>query len=65
MMLPPGVNSKLKDADPLVKAETYKSCGLLSSIEVSKRIKKAKWDKARVEERAEQLLAWARVQWKD
>jgi Protein of unknown function (DUF1524) len=49
MMLPPGVNSKLKDLDPAKKAEAYKTCGLLASIEVAKLIGKHRWDKAAVE----------------
>jgi hypothetical protein len=65
MMLPPGVNSKLKDKDPTIKAEAYRTCGLLESIAVSDRIKKRKWDKTAVEKRAEEILAWARTQWKD
>lgn len=65
MMLPPGVNSKLRDDDPSSKAETYRTCGLLSSIEVAKLIGKRKWDKAMVDKRAHMLLAWARTQWKD
>jgi hypothetical protein len=65
MMLPPGINSKLKDKDPTLKAETYRTSGLLSSIDVANRIKKAKWDKGAVEKRAQQIIAWARGQWKD
>ena len=52
MMLPPGVNSKLKDKDPTIKAEAYRTCGLLESVAVANRIKKRKWDKAAVEKRA-------------
>ncbi len=65
MMLPPGINSKLKDKDPSIKAETYRTSGLLSSIDVANRIKKAKWDRGAVEKRAQQIIAWARGQWKD
>ncbi len=65
MMLPPGVNSKLKDLDPAKKAEAYNSCGLLSSIEVAKLIKNRRWDKAAVGDRTAKLLGWAKIQWKD
>jgi Protein of unknown function (DUF1524) len=65
MMLPPGVNSKLGDNDPKLKAETYESCGLLSSIEVAKLLKKEKWNKTTVDRRADKLLSWAKTQWKD
>jgi len=65
MMLPPGVNSKLQDKDPRFKAETYESCGLLSSIEVSKLLKNENWSKSAVEARGKRLLQWAKTQWKD
>lgn len=65
MMLPPGINSKLKDKDPADKADTYQTCGLLESIEVANRIKKRNWDKAAIEKRAGEILAWSRKQWKD
>jgi hypothetical protein len=65
MMLPPGVNSSLKDKDPAKKAETYRTCGLLASVEVAKMIEDGRWDKAAVDARASKLLAWAKTQWKD
>ena len=65
MMLPPGVNSKLKDKDPKLKAETYESCGLLSSIEVAKLLKNENWSKSAVEARGKKLIQWAKTQWKD
>jgi hypothetical protein len=65
MMLPPGVNSRLKGNDPEKKAETYKTCGLLSSIEVAKLIEKDGWNKPAVDARAQKLLAWAKTQWID
>ena len=65
MMLPPGVNSRLQDSDPAVKAKTYRTCGLLSSSEVAKLIEEGTWNKASVEARANALLTWARTEWKD
>ena len=65
MMLPPGVNSKLKDKDPSKKVDTYRSCGLLSSIHVAELIKKGRWGKSAAEARAQTLLEWARTRWKD
>jgi Protein of unknown function DUF262/Protein of unknown function (DUF1524) len=65
MMLPIGVNAKLQDLDPAKKAETYKTCGLLSAIEVAKLIEKDRWDKGAVEARAAELLDWAKTHWKD
>ena len=65
MMLPPGVNSKLQDLDPAEKAKTYRTCGLLSSIEVAKLIEKGTWNRASAEARAKTVLSWAQTEWKD
>jgi hypothetical protein len=65
MMLPPGVNSKLRDLDPVEKAETYRTCGLLSAVGVAKLVEKEKWNKGTVEARAQRLLSWARTEWQD
>ena len=65
MMLPPGVNSKLRATDPSKKKETYRTCGLLSSIEVAKLIDKGTWNEVAVKARAQTLLSWARTQWQD
>jgi hypothetical protein len=65
MMLAPSVNSSLKDTDPSLKAERYRSCGLLSGIEVGKLIGNGKWNKAAVEAREQKLLSWAKIEWKD
>jgi hypothetical protein len=65
MMLAPSVNSSLKDADPALKAERYRSSGLLSGIEVGKLIANGKWNKAAVEAREQKLLSWAKIEWKD
>jgi hypothetical protein len=63
-MLPPGVNSKLQDADPRDKAKTYKSCGLLGAIEVAELIQSGKkWNRAAVERREMVLVEWARKEW--
>ena len=65
LMIPPGVNSRLSNRDQSQKADAYKTCGLLSAIEVAKLIEKNRWDKAAVESRGSELLAWAKTQWKD
>ena len=63
-MLPPGVNSKLQVDDPLDKAKTYKSCGLLGAIEVAELIQTGKkWNRAAVERREKILVEWARNEW--
>ncbi|MEX2271001.1 MAG: DUF262 domain-containing HNH endonuclease family protein [Vicinamibacterales bacterium] len=62
-MLPPGVNSKLQDDDPLDKRETYLSCGLLGTIEVAKMLSSGKWNRSAVETREKKLIEWARKEW--
>lgn len=64
MMLPPGVNSSLQAKDPSVKAETYKTCGLLSTVEVAKLLKQRRWSRKTVEKRGKKLIAWARNEWR-
>lgn len=63
MMLPPRVNSQLKDSDPKSKAPTYDSCGLLQAIEVGKLLKKEKWNRSAVEKREKRLVKWAIAEW--
>ena len=67
MMLPPGVNSKLKDKEPKDKASSYNSCGLLLAIQVGGEIVKGKgkWDRKAVDAREVQLIQWASEEWKD
>jgi len=65
MMLPPGLNSKLQDNDPSVKASHYDSCGLLLAIEVGNLLKERKWDRAAVDKREKRLKKWAVSEWGD
>ncbi len=65
-MLPPGVNSKLKDRDPESKADTYNHCGLALTMAVGKQIKKRrKWDLHAIEARERDLIQWAKSEWAD
>jgi hypothetical protein len=67
VLLPPGVNSKLKDLDPKQKAKTYESCGLLAATEIARtlRRKHGKWNRAIVERRERGLIRWASKEWGD
>lgn len=67
VLLPPGVNSRLKDNDPRAKAKTYESCGLLAATEIAKMLKrnKGKWSRAIVERRERGLIRWASKEWAD
>jgi hypothetical protein len=63
MMLPPGINSKLKDLLPNQKADTYAEQGLLQAIEVSKLIRKRKWNREAAQKREKHLIRWATKEW--
>jgi hypothetical protein len=63
VMLPPGVNSKLRDLLPSQKAETYAKQGLLQAIEVSKLIAKRKWNRETAQKRERRLIRWATKEW--
>ncbi|HEQ0128737.1 TPA: DUF262 domain-containing protein [Pseudomonas aeruginosa] len=65
-MLPPGVNSSLKDKPPIVKSENYRHSGLVGTIEVGKIIKDSQcWDEKSVMERAQKIVEFIRVEWAD
>lgn len=64
-VLPPGVNSSLKDKDPHQKKETYKTYGLLGTVEVARLIEKDKWSASAVEKRERKLMKWALKEWAD
>lgn len=63
VMLPPGVNSKLRDSLPSQKAETYAKQGLLQAIEVSKLIASRKWNREAIQKRERQMVRWATKEW--
>ena len=62
MMLPPGLNSKLRDKSTDQKLEAYSSTGLLSAIEVASI---HRWSDQTVREREDALLEWAGKEWGD
>jgi hypothetical protein len=63
VMLPPGINSKLRDLLPNQKADTYAKQGLLQAIEVSKLIAKSKWNREAAQKRERRLIRWATQEW--
>lgn len=65
MMLPPGINSSLRDKDPKDKARIYQTSGLLSAVGVAKLIKSGGWDRRAVDARTAGILEWVRRQWND
>jgi hypothetical protein len=65
-MLPPNVNSSLKDKPPENKAARYLECGMQATMDVGRAIKSGtKWDKKAVRERAASIEAFVRVEWGD
>lgn len=66
ILLPPGLNSKLRDRDPEKKTDAYVDTGLHQAADVAKGIGAATpWDRAAVVKREEELLAWAASHWGD
>jgi hypothetical protein len=64
-MLPPGVNSSLKDKPPKEKTATYKQCGLRGTMAVANMIEAGAWNKASVLARAAEIEAFVREEWAD
>ena len=65
-MLPPGMNSSLKDKAPEEKAAKYVECGLLATMEVGRDIVGGlKWNREAVSDRAAAIEDFVRKEWCD
>ena len=64
-MLPPSVNSSLKDKPPKDKAATYKQCGLRGTLAVGDLIEAGTWSEKAVLKRASAIEAFIRKEWAD
>lgn len=63
-MLPPGVNSSLKDKPPGDKASRYVECGMNTTMAVGREIEGGlMWNKDAVRERAAKIEAFVRAEW--
>lgn len=63
-MLPPNVNSSLKDRAPVEKAARYVECGMQATMAVGRKIQGGvKWNKDAVLERAAEIEAFVRKEW--
>ena len=62
MLLPPNLNSKLKDTAFSNKKKSYRQFGLLIAEEV---IEKSRWGKKEIRKREDKLLDWASKEWRD
>lgn len=65
-MLPPNVNSSLKDKPPEAKAQRYVECGMQATMEVGRSIVDGvRWNKDAVRARAARIEEFVRVEWGD
>ena len=63
LLLPPNLNSQLRDRDPEEKSEAYIDTGLLIAKEVGQTIRQSGWGAEQVQEREKRLLEWIRSEW--
>ena len=66
VLLPPKLNSSLKDKSPTKKVKEYFQTGLLIAQDVANMMEKSgKWNRNTVLSREDELVKWARKQWAD
>lgn len=63
-LLSPGLNSSLKDKPPKEKVNAYRNTGLSGAGAVADVIHESGWDRQRILEREEKMLAWIAGHWK-
>lgn len=63
VLLPPRLNSQLRDMSPGDKGEAYRKTGLLQAQEVVPQLRN--WSRAAIERREKALLDWAVQEWAD
>ena len=63
VLLPPNLNSKLRDKPPKEKREAYRQTGLLIAGKVASVPRR--WSQKTVKERENEILKWAAVEWAD
>lgn len=63
LLLPPRLNSSLKDKKPLEKVRVYRDTGLYMATEVASIIEREGWELKQVETREENLLNWIEQTW--
>ena len=64
LLLPPRLNSTLRDDPPKQKAESYKKTGMRIAVESAKQVSGG-WGKKDIKRRDEALLEWASSEWAD
>lgn len=58
MLLPPRLNSKLRDKDPQAKVDCYRRTGLLIAGDVAETIAEHGWDETQIESRENKIINW-------
>ena len=58
LLLPPRLNSQLRDKDPQAKADDYQQTGLLSAAVVANMIKEYGWGEDEIECREDEIIHW-------
>lgn len=65
VLLPPKLNSQLKDKPAKEKSDAYRKTGLLIAGKVADLIDKGAWDRKAIDAREEAILTWAKKEWAD
>lgn len=65
VLLPPKLNSRLRDIRPTEKVEAYVNTGLLIAKDAATKITNGVWNARTVREREDRLLKWAKEEWAD
>lgn len=65
LLLPPKLNSKLRDLAPSKKAEEYRKTGLLIARKAADQVEGVRWGPSRIRDRGNTLLDWAKTEWAD
>lgn len=65
LLLPPKLNSKLRDLAPSQKAKEYRKTGLLIAGKAADQVDEDHWGPKRIRDRENALLEWAQNEWAD
>ena len=58
LLLPPGLNSKLRDKDPVDKVKAYRKTGLHIAVDVAESINNNEWSDEKIKKRGEEIQNW-------
>ena len=65
MLLPPKLNSKLRNNRPKEKVDAYRKTGLLIAGQVADMMEMDGWTANTIEAREQAILEWAKSEWAD